>query len=72
MEARCELVLFNLRMPLQGSLVTASLLRSKLPDVKIVGFSALSIADLGIRYLQQLASMRSSPKKMGCRSWWRL
>ena len=47
MEARCELVLLNLRMPLQDSLVTASPLRSKLPHGKIFGFSALSIADLG-------------------------
>ena len=47
MEARCDLVLLNLRMPLQDSLVTVSLLRSKLPHVKIVGFSALPVADLG-------------------------
>ena len=45
-EARCDLVLLNLSMPLQDSLVTVSLLRSKLPHVKIVGFSASS-ADLG-------------------------
>jgi len=46
MEARCDLILLNLSMPLQGSLVTVSLLRSKLPHVKIVGFSASSV-DLG-------------------------
>ena len=40
MEARCDLILLNLSMPLQDSLVTVSLLRSKLPHVKIVGFSA--------------------------------
>src|SRR5215472_1135039 len=45
-EARCDLILLNLSMPLQDSLVTVSLLRSKLPHVKIVGFSASS-ADLG-------------------------
>jgi DNA-binding NarL/FixJ family response regulator len=45
-EARCELVLLNLSMPLQDSLVTVSLLRSKLPHVKIVGFSSSS-AELG-------------------------
>jgi hypothetical protein len=33
-------------MPLQDSLVTVALLRSKLPHVKIVGFSASSV-DLG-------------------------
>jgi DNA-binding NarL/FixJ family response regulator len=47
MEARCDLVLLNLRRPLQDGLVTASLLRNKLPHVKIVGVSALSLADLG-------------------------
>jgi DNA-binding NarL/FixJ family response regulator len=48
MEARCNLILLNLSMPLQDSLVTVSLLRSKLPHVKVVGFSASS-ADLGNR-----------------------
>ena len=43
MEARCNLILLNLSMPLQDSLVTVSLLRSKLPHAKIVGFSALSV-----------------------------
>ena len=46
MEAHCDLVLLNLSMPLQDSLVTVSLLRSELPHVKIVGFSAPSV-DLG-------------------------
>ena len=46
MEAPCDLILFNLRVPLQDSLVTVALLRGKLPHVKIVGFSALSV-DLG-------------------------
>jgi DNA-binding NarL/FixJ family response regulator len=48
MEARCDVILLNLSMPLQDSLVTVSLLRSKLPHVKIVGFSASSV-DLGNR-----------------------
>ena len=43
MEARCDLILLNLSMPLQDSLVTVSLLRSKLPHVKIVGISASSV-----------------------------
>ena len=48
MEARCDLVLLNLSMPLQDSLVTVSLLRRTLPHVKIVGFGASSV-DLGNR-----------------------
>ena len=47
MEARCDVILLNLSMPLQDSLVTVSLLRSKLPHVKIVGFSAsVNLGDL--------------------------
>ena len=42
-ENHCDLVLLNLNMPLQDSLVTVSLLRSKLPHVKIVGFSSSSV-----------------------------
>ena len=45
-EDRCDLVLLNLSMPLQDSLVTVSLLRSKLPHVKIVGLRTLAV-DLG-------------------------
>ena len=48
MEAPCDLILLNLRMPLQDNLVTVALLRGKLPHVKIVGFSASSV-DLGNR-----------------------
>ena len=44
----CDLILLHLRMPLQDSLVTVSLLRSRLPHVKIVGFSTSS-TDLGNR-----------------------
>ena len=47
-EYGCDLILLHLRMPLQDSLVTVSLLRSKLPHVKIVGFSTSSV-DLGNR-----------------------
>lgn len=42
----CDLILFHLAMPLQDRLVTASVLRSKLPHLKIVGFSTL-VDDLG-------------------------
>ena len=42
----CDLILLHLGMPLQDSLVTVSLLRSKLPHVKIVGLSTLSF-DVG-------------------------
>ena len=44
----CDLILLHLGMPLQDSLVTVSLLRSKLPHVKIVGFSTL-LLNLGNR-----------------------
>ena len=47
-EANCDLILLHLGMTLQDSLVTVSRLRSKLPHVKIVGFSSLSY-DLGNR-----------------------
>jgi DNA-binding NarL/FixJ family response regulator len=46
MENHFDVILLHLTMPLQESLVTVSVLRSKLPQVKIVGFSTLS-ADLG-------------------------
>lgn len=42
----CDLILIHLTPPLQDSLVMVSVLRSKLPRVKIVGVSTLSI-DLG-------------------------
>jgi DNA-binding NarL/FixJ family response regulator len=42
-ESRCDLVLLHLATPLQDSLVTVSVLRSKLPHVKIVGFSTLLV-----------------------------
>ena len=46
MEARCDVILLHLTTPLQNSLVTLSLLRNKLPLVKIVGLSTLPV-DLG-------------------------
>ena len=42
-ENHCDLVLLHLTTPLQDSLVTVSVLREKLPHVKIVGFSTLSV-----------------------------
>ena len=45
-ENHCDLILVHLTLPLQDSLVTASVLRDKLPRVKIVGFSTL-LDDLG-------------------------
>ena len=42
----CDLILLHLRAPISDNVETASLLRNKLPDVKIVGFSTLS-DDLG-------------------------
>lgn len=41
-ENRCDLMLLRLTTPLQDTLVTVSVLRSKLPHVKIVGFSSFS------------------------------
>ena len=42
-ENDCDLILLHLTMPLQDSLVTASVLRDKLPHLKIVGFTSLSV-----------------------------
>lgn len=42
-ESGCDLILIHLGMPLQDGLVTVSVLRSKLPRVKIVGLSTLSV-----------------------------
>ena len=41
-ENHCELVVLDLAMPSQSGVETASILRRKLPHVKIVGFSALA------------------------------
>jgi DNA-binding NarL/FixJ family response regulator len=45
-ESRCDLILLHLTVPLQDGLVTISVLRGKLPHVKLVGISTLSV-DLG-------------------------
>ena len=45
-ENHCDLILLHLTTPLQDSLVTVSVLRDKLPHVKIVGLSILSV-DMG-------------------------
>ena len=42
-ENHCDLILLHLTTPLQDSLVTVSVLRDKLPHVKIVGLSTLSV-----------------------------
>ena len=46
MEARCDVILLHPSTPLQDTLVTVSVLRNKLPHVKIVGLSTLYL-DLG-------------------------
>jgi DNA-binding NarL/FixJ family response regulator len=45
-ENHCDLILIHLTTPLQDSLVMVSVLRSKLPHVKLVGISTLPV-DLG-------------------------
>jgi len=45
-ESSCDVILLHLRPPVSDSMETASLLRSKLPHVKVVGFSSV---DLGNR-----------------------
>ena len=42
-ENHCDLIVLHLTTPLQDSLVTASVLREKLPHVKTVGFSTSSV-----------------------------
>ena len=44
-ENHCDIILVHLTMPLQDSMVTASVLHHKLPHAKIVGFS--TSVDLG-------------------------
>lgn len=39
----CELILLHLRAPVSDSVETASLLRSRLPYVKVVGFSSVEL-----------------------------
>jgi len=68
-EARCDLILIHLGVPLQDSLVTVSVLRTKLPYVKIVGFSTLPV-NLGTWCLRELDWIQSALRKTGCQSWW--
>jgi len=42
-ECRCDLILLHLRAPVSDSVETASLLRGKLPHVKVVGFSSVEL-----------------------------
>ena len=48
MEARCDVIFLRPNTLLQDTLVTVSLVRNKLPHVKIVGLSTSSV-DLGNR-----------------------
>ena len=45
-ESGCDLILLHLRAPVSDSVETASLLRSKLPHVKVVGFSSVELGSL--------------------------
>lgn len=40
-ESRCDLILLHLRAPLSDSVETVSLLRQRLPHVKVVGYSSV-------------------------------
>ena len=42
-ESCCDLILLHLHAPISDSVETALLLRSKLPHIKIVGFSPLDL-----------------------------
>lgn len=42
-ERCCDLILLHLRAPISDSVETASLLRSKLPHAKVVGFSSVEL-----------------------------
>jgi DNA-binding NarL/FixJ family response regulator len=42
-ESRCDLILLHLRAPISDSAETALLLRSKLPHIKVVGFSPIDL-----------------------------
>lgn len=39
----CDLILLHLRAPISDSLETVSLLRGKLPHIKVVGFSPIDL-----------------------------
>lgn len=42
-EFRCDLILLHLAAPISDSVETASLLRGKLPHIKVVGFSSVDL-----------------------------
>ena len=42
-ERCCDLILLHLRAPISDSVETASLVRSKLPHIKVVGFSSVEV-----------------------------
>lgn len=42
-ESGCDLILLHLRTPISDSAERASLLRSKLPHVKVIGFSSIDL-----------------------------
>lgn len=44
-ESRCDLILLHMRVPISDSVEMASLLRRKLPHVKVVGFSSVDLQD---------------------------
>jgi DNA-binding NarL/FixJ family response regulator len=44
-ESGCDLILLHLRAPVSDSVETASLLRRKLPHVKVVGFSSVDLGN---------------------------
>ncbi len=44
-ESCCDVILLHLQVPVSDSVETASLLRSKLPHVKVVGFSSVDLAN---------------------------
>ena len=45
-ERGCDLILLHLRAPVSDSVDTASLLRGRLPHVKVVGFSSVELGSL--------------------------
>lgn len=42
-QSSCDLILLHLRGPISDSVETVSLLRSKLPHIKVVGFSPVDL-----------------------------
>lgn len=42
-ESCCDLILLHVRGPISDSMATASLLRRRLPHIKVVGFSPIEL-----------------------------